>query len=126
MRPGGSDSTIRVWDVQTREVKLVVDAKGPVTALLVQPKPAHMVVHRSGETGAFLEHLLVGMQVVHVASTVLTGILLCRQAGPQHAAALGAAAEVFRPARDSTNVAGAPSAAGRLPALQASHLPCMD
>lgn len=42
---GSQDSTVRIWDVQSRQAVWVIQAKGPITALLVLPETS------SSETG---------------------------------------------------------------------------
>jgi pre-rRNA-processing protein IPI3 len=47
---GSEDSTLRVWDLESRQTLRVIQAKGPVTAMLVLQKPRHMMAARGSDS----------------------------------------------------------------------------
>ena len=48
---GSDDGSVRIWDLQSLQVLRVIAAKGPITSILVQDRPPHMLASRGAEPG---------------------------------------------------------------------------
>ena len=77
---GSDDSSVRIWDLQSLQVLRVIAAKGPITSILVQDRPLHMLASRGAEPGE--EHYNV-LKLLFCPADADLPVLVAGREGPK-------------------------------------------